>query len=53
LIRMKADPTRPREQYVPSTERARTELGLQEHIGLREALRRTIDWYRSSGASVH
>jgi len=50
-IRMKADPTRPQERYVPSTERARTQLGLLEHIGLNEALRRTIGWYHSSGVS--
>ena len=32
------------ERYVPSTERARTELGLEAHIALDEALRRTVRW---------
>jgi dTDP-glucose 4,6-dehydratase len=31
-------------RYVPSTLRAREELGLQQHIELREAIRRTVDW---------
>ncbi len=35
------------ERYVPSTERARGELGLDVWVGLDEALRRTIDWNRS------
>ena len=30
--------------YVPSTERARTELGVAETIGLEDGLRRTIEW---------
>jgi dTDP-glucose 4,6-dehydratase len=34
------------ERYVPSTERARTELHLQERIALAEAIRRTIAWHR-------
>jgi dTDP-glucose 4,6-dehydratase len=33
-------------RYVPSTRRAREELGLKEHIDLAEALRRTIAWHR-------
>ena len=37
----------PAARYVPSTERARTELGLEAHIGLDEALRRTVEWNRS------
>jgi nucleoside-diphosphate-sugar epimerase len=40
------------ERYVPSTRRARTELGLSEEIGLREAIRRTVAWHAgSSGRS--
>ena len=36
----------PASRYVPSTERARTELGLEARVGLDEALRRTIEWNR-------
>lgn len=32
------------QRYVPSTERARTELGLREYIDLSEAIRRTAAW---------
>lgn len=37
-------PNQPPERYVPSTARARQELGLEAWIGLEEALRRTIEW---------
>ncbi len=33
-------------RYVPSTRRARVELGLESWIGLDEAIRRTAAWYR-------
>ncbi len=36
----------PPPRYVPSVERARTELGLSAGIGLDEALRRTAEWHR-------
>lgn len=36
------------ERYVPSTERARSELGLDVWVGLDEALRRTINWNKSA-----
>jgi dTDP-glucose 4,6-dehydratase len=39
------------ERYVPSTQRARQELGLEVTVGLDEALRRTIAWHRSRGTS--
>jgi len=38
----------PLQQYVPDVSKAERELGLQPTIGLREAIRRTADWYRSS-----
>jgi dTDP-glucose 4,6-dehydratase len=40
------DPARPPVRYVPSTRRAREELGLAERVSLREALRRTAAWHR-------
>ncbi len=36
-------------RYVPSTERARTELGLQQWTDLGTGIRRTVDWYRRAG----
>jgi dTDP-glucose 4,6-dehydratase len=33
------------ERYVPSVARARSELGLQQHISLSEGIRRTARWY--------
>lgn len=41
-IARRAAPNQPPERYVPSTARARQELGLEAWIGLEEALRRTI-----------
>ena len=39
-------PGAPRNSYVPSTARARQDLGLRETIPLPEALRRTAAWHR-------
>lgn len=36
--------------YVPSTERAERELGLRERVPLDEAIRRTAEWARRTGA---
>ncbi len=36
---------KPIERYVPATQRAKNELGLQELISLSDALKRTAQWY--------
>lgn len=41
-------PGAPAARYVPSTARAREELGLSTAVGLDEALRRTLGWHRAS-----
>ncbi len=40
------DPNKRPERYVPSTRRARAELGLKESIGLLQAIEKTVAWYR-------
>jgi len=42
----------PLQRYVPSTERARRELGLQERVSLREAISKTLRWYLRSQQAV-
>ena len=44
-IQQPAVPGRPAERYVPCTQRARHELGLQATIALPEAIRRTVEWH--------
>jgi dTDP-glucose 4,6-dehydratase len=46
-------PGRAAERYVPSTEVARTNLGLRQTVGLEESLRRTIAWSRQTDAHCH
>jgi dTDP-glucose 4,6-dehydratase len=41
-----ATPGAPFQRYVPDVSKAERELGLRQTIGLREAIRRTADWYR-------
>ena len=46
-------PAGPAERYVPSTERARTELGVRMTVEFDEALRRTLAWHRARSGSHH
>ena len=46
-------PGKPAERYVPSTHRARSELGLQQNIDLTEGIRRTIAYHQSGDESPH
>lgn len=43
-------PEYPPERYVPSTERVQNELGLKAKVELREAIRRTVNWYKAQDA---
>jgi nucleoside-diphosphate-sugar epimerase len=45
-----AAPGRKADRYVPSTARAREELGLAVHIGLEDAIGRTLEWARGGSA---
>jgi dTDP-glucose 4,6-dehydratase len=40
----------PVHQYVPSTEKAESTLGIRCEVGLHEAIRRTFDWYKRQRA---
>ncbi len=44
IIAQQPDPSKPAARYVPSIERARTELGLEPWIDLRESIRRMAEW---------
>jgi nucleoside-diphosphate-sugar epimerase len=44
IVRQKPDPQKEKEQYVPSIDRARNELGLSVNFDLTESIRRTIKW---------
>ena len=48
VITGKSVPGKPPERYVPSTQRARTDLGLEQYIDLEDAIKRTIRWYDRS-----
>ncbi|HEV2202246.1 MAG TPA: NAD-dependent epimerase/dehydratase family protein [Bryobacteraceae bacterium] len=50
-IAEKAVPGAPAARYVPSVERARTELGLQRVVPLDEGIRRTYEWARAGALS--
>ncbi len=51
-IACKTAPGVPAARYVPSVERARTELGLEPLISLEEAIRRMYAWNRASAVSM-
>lgn len=40
----------PRQHYVPDVDRAKSQLGLAQIIGLREAIRRTASWHREQAS---
>lgn len=47
------EPGAPPQRYVPSTGRARTELGLDATVDLEAALARTIQWHRALARPSH
>ena len=49
VILQKKDPAKLPHRYVPSISRARSELGLEPWIDLREGIRRMAEWYRLHG----
>jgi dTDP-glucose 4,6-dehydratase len=42
----------PAQRYVPSVEKAKNLFNLRQTIGLRDAIRRTVDWYRKEGRTT-
>jgi nucleoside-diphosphate-sugar epimerase len=52
LTLAKPAPDKPVDRYVPSTERARTELGLRQTTDLSQAIRRTVDWYAAGSSAA-
>jgi nucleoside-diphosphate-sugar epimerase len=45
-IAHQADPLQPPQRYVPSVERARSELALESWVSLERAIEKTIRWLR-------
>ena len=52
IVEKNPDHAAPLSRYVPSTARARAELGLEARIGLRESIHRTAAWNRAIPCST-
>ena len=52
VIEKSSSPNAPVSRYVPSTARARNELGLKTWINLEESIRRTAHWNQSTSAET-
>jgi len=51
-VAMEPQPGKAPDRYVPSVERARTELGLTLSVPLDEGIRRTLEWHANQGRGV-
>ncbi len=47
IVKKRPDPQKIPERYVPSTEKARKELGLKETVNLEEAIEKTLQFYHN------
>ncbi|MCD6548646.1 MAG: hypothetical protein J7K10_04180, partial [Thermodesulfobacterium sp.] len=47
IIKKQPEPGKIPERYVPSTEKAKKELGLKETVSLEEAIRKTLQFYHT------
>jgi dTDP-glucose 4,6-dehydratase len=45
IIQGEPNPTKPVDRYVPSTKKAKTELGLKQTVSLDEAIEKTFKFY--------
>jgi dTDP-glucose 4,6-dehydratase len=53
LVARPPEPGRPPERYIPSTARARQELGLEQTVPLREGIRRMLEFHRQQAERPH
>jgi len=49
IIREEPDPSKPADRYVPSTRKAKTELGLKQTVSLEDAIEKTLKFYLYRG----